>query len=222
MNVLIISVHPDDETLGCGGTMLKHRAAGDDLYWMVGTVAHEPGWSSEVIEAKAGEVEAVAEAYGVAKVFKLGFKAAQLDATPSAKLIDAIRKPIADVQPQVVYLVHGGDVNSDHTAFFDATMSVLKSFYMKRYGVQRVLCYETLSSTEAAPALAYRVFLPTVYSDVTPYLNRKIEIMGMYLSELHSDPFPRGPGAIRALARYRGATMSVEYAEAFMLIRELV
>ncbi|MDP7085573.1 MAG: PIG-L family deacetylase, partial [Dehalococcoidia bacterium] len=62
MDVLVISTHPDDETLGCGGTLLKHRAAGSKLFWLVATEAHEPRWSAEVIERKAVEVQSVAKA----------------------------------------------------------------------------------------------------------------------------------------------------------------
>ncbi|MEI9897616.1 MAG: hypothetical protein WDN28_28100 [Chthoniobacter sp.] len=98
---------------------------------------------------------------------------------------------------------------------------MLKPFYMRKLGVRRVLSYETLSSTEAAPVLLHRIFAPNVYIDISPYLERKIEIMNLYASELHADPLPRGPGAIRALARYRGATIATDYAEAFMLIREV-
>jgi LmbE family N-acetylglucosaminyl deacetylase len=221
MRVLIISVHPDDETLGCGGTILKHRAAGDELYWLVATQAHEPQWSRETIETKSAEVANVAAAYGVREVFKLGLPAACVDTRPQGELIGAMRGVIDKVRPQIVYLVHGGDIHTDHFAIFTATMSVLKPFYMRSQGVQRVLCYETLSSTEAAPPLIHRHFVPNVFSDISPFIEGKIDAMNLYASELHPDPMPRGPGAIRALARYRGATISVDYAEAFMLIREI-
>ena len=88
--------------------------------------------------------------------------------------------------------------------------------------IKRILCYESLSSTEAAPPLFHRVFLPNVYNDITGYIERKVEIMGLYETEMQPDPLPRSPSSIRALARYRGATIGVEYAEAFMLIRELM
>lgn len=112
-------------------------------------------------------------------------------------------------------------MNSDHAIVFTATMSVLKTFYMRKWGVRRVLSYETLSSTEAAPPLSHKLFVPNVYRDITPYIEQKVEIMGLYESETHSDPWPRGPSAILALARYRGASIGVDYAEAFMLIREV-
>lgn len=222
MRVLAISVHPDDETLGCGGTLLKHRLQGDNLFWLIGTQAYETQWPSDVIEQKAVEVEQVAEAYGMEQYFKLGYHAARLDTVPQADLIGSIQNVVADVKPQVVYLVHDGDVHTDHQAVFTATMSVLKPFHMARLGVSRIICYETLSSTEAAPPKFCRAFMPNVFSEITPYIDRKIEIMALYKTEAQLDPLPRGPSAIRALARYRGATIGVEYAEAFMTAREVM
>lgn len=221
MDVLIISVHPDDEALGCGGTILKHAAAGDRLFWLVMTEAFEPQWSKEIITCKAAEVEIVAQAYGIQEFFKLGFPTTQLDTVPQADMIASIRNVIEKVKPEQVYMVHRGDIHTDHYATFLAAMSVFKPFYMAQLGVRRVLCYETLSSTEAAPAFVERSFTPNMFSDITPFIDRKIEIMNLYASETHSDPFPRGPSAIRALARFRGATISVDYAEAFVLVREI-
>lgn len=222
MRVLTISVHPDDETLGCGGTMLRHRAGGDQLFWLVVTRAHEGHWPSQVVAQKAAEVERVASAYGVERHVQMDFPALQLHSVSEVELIEAVRKVITDVKPAVVYVVHGGDVHTDHQAAFAATMAVLKPFYMSELGVRRVLCYETLSSTDAAPPHFSRAFVPNVFSDISPHMDRKVEILGLYHSELQRDPRPRSPSAVRALARYRGATIGVEYAEAFMLIRELM
>ncbi len=221
-NVLAISVHPDDETLGCGGTLLKHKAQGDTLYWLIITQAREPYWPADLIQRKAIEVERVAAAYCMKQFYKLNFLPTRLDSTPQHELIDGIRSVINKVRPQTIYLIHQGDVHTDHYAAFTATLSVVKSFYMNRFGVRRVLSYETLSSTEAAPANPSRMFIPGVYSDISLYIEEKIRIMQLYDSEIHADPLPRGPSAIRALARYRGATIGVAYAEAFMPIREVI
>lgn len=219
--VLVISVHPDDETLGCGGTILKHRNQGDELYWAIITRAHEPQWSAEIIARKAVEIQQVAEAYGVARYFHLEFPTVRMDTVPLIDVMEQIRAIVAQVKPAIVYLVHSGDIHTDHQISFSAILSVLKPFYMNQLGVRRVLSYETLSSTEAAPAKAERGFFANVFSDITPYIDRKIAIMNLYGSESQSELLPRGASAIRALARYRGATIGVEYAEAFMLIREV-
>lgn len=221
MNVLAISAHPDDETLGCGGTLLKHRRAGDRVSWLIVTRPHPPRWNPRIIQRKAREVERVAAAYGMRRCLRLDFPAAGLETVPLAALVQALAAGIAAVRPEVVYVVHRGDVHTDHQRVFEATAAALKSFRMAAHGVRRLLCYETLSSTEAAPPRADRAFLPTVFSDITPYVERKVHIMRLYRTEAQADPRPRGPSAIRALARYRGATIGVPSAEAFMLIREL-
>src|SRR5687767_15671895 len=107
MNVLAISAHPDDETLGCGGTLLKHREAGDSIFWIIATVCHEPQWSSDVICRKAVEVDRVAEAYGACH-FKLGFLNARLDTVATGDLMKPIETIVGDIHPEIVYLLHGG------------------------------------------------------------------------------------------------------------------
>lgn len=222
MEVLAISVHPDDETLGCGGTLLRHRGDGHTIHWVIVTQAHSPGWSQESIDRRAGEISAVANCYSMQSVSKLGLPTTQLDVMPLGKIMEGLRKTIQEVRPAVVYLPHYGDVHTDHHMVFLATFSVLKAFYMRSLGVRRVLSYETLSSTEAAPPLTFRAFVPNVYTDITAHIDRKIEVMNLYATESQPDPLPRGPSAIRALGRFRGATVGVEYAEAFMLVREVL
>ena len=222
MNILVLSAHPDDETLGLGGSLLAHRAAGDRISWIVATQAHEPGWSAETIARKARELERVAEAYGVERLERLGLPTAQLDAVPLADLILPIRRAIEAIRPEVVYVTHPGDIHTDHACLFDATAASLRAFRAVTDGVRRVLCYETLSSTDSAPPQRLPRFTPNVFRDVSPHLERKLEIMALYETEAQPDPLPRGPSALRALARLRGATIGVEYAEAFELVREVL
>ena len=219
MKILVISAHPDDETLGCGGTLLKHRGQGDELYWLIVTQAFQPQWSTETIKQKAQEVEQVHKAYGFKKLHRLGFPTTKLDSLSQTKIMEGIRKVAEEINPQWIYVVHGGDIHSDHRIVFEATMAVFKPFH--KFGGQKILCFECSSSTDAAPMRPERIFLPNTFSDITPYLEEKIKIMKLYGTEIHQDPLPRGLSAIRALARYRGATIGVEYAEAFMLIREI-
>lgn len=220
MRVTVISPHPDDETLGCGGTLLKHKESGDQLDWIIVTRAHSPQWDAELLDRKEREIAAVATAYGFDQVVRLGFPTMQLDSLPLENLIGSIGEAVEKTKPEQLYLIHSGDIHSDHRLVFDATMSALKAFNRKT-SVKRLLSFETLSSTEAAPANSSRAFVPNVFSDVTAFIDRKLEIMSLYETELQPFPLPRSLESIRALARYRGATVGVEYAEAFMLIREL-
>lgn len=222
MNVLVVCAHPDDETLGCGGTILKHVAAGDEVTWVIATQAHEPRWTRESIDRKAAEVDRVATGYGLARHVRLGFQSSRLDVTPREDLIGALHAVVKDLQPATAYVVHPGDVHADHRDVFEATLSVLKAFRMGSLGVRRVLAYETLSSTDAAAHVGGDVFTPTVFNEIGDFLERKLEIMSWFESEAHPDPLPRSASAIRALARFRGASVGVEYAEAFQLVRELL
>lgn len=219
MKVLAISVHPDDETLGCGGTLLRHANQGDENNWLIITRTSPPEWSPDVVEEKEREIDRVSSAYEMNAVERLDFAPKKLDRADFDKLLDDIRHALQQTRPDVVYLVHEGDVHTDHTVAFRACMSVLKSFYMKDFGVERVYSYETLSSTDAAAPDQARAFVPDTYIDVSPFLDEKLRIMRMYDTEAQGEMLPRGSSAIRALARYRGATVGVEYAEAFKLIR---
>jgi N-acetylglucosamine malate deacetylase 1 len=221
MRILAIAPHPDDETLGCGGALLKHKARGDSIYWLVVTRGHEPQWPPNLLEQKEHEIEAVHAEYGFERVFRANLPTIRLDSLPLEQVISGIREVIAAAKPDVVYVNHHGDVHSDHRAVFEATMSVIKPFTTSTHGVKRVLSYEILSSTDAMPPLTHRAFIPNVYVDVSKFIDRKLEIMNLYASEVHEYPMPRSQDSIRALARFRGSTIGVEYAEAFSLVREV-
>lgn len=221
MRVLAIAAHPDDETLGCGGTLLKHRAAGDDVHWLVASSRAEPRWSAAQVEHRREQIEKVATEYQMSDVSLLGFPDAALDQVPLVDLVEGIDTVLANIRPEIVYVVHGGDVHSDHARVHTAAMSALKAFRMKALGTRRVLAYETVSSTEAAVQHPAQAFLPTVFNDITDHFQHKCVVMGHYDSEWQGGLLPRSPSALEALARWRGATVAVQYAEAFVLLREL-
>jgi LmbE family N-acetylglucosaminyl deacetylase len=221
MRVLAIAPHPDDETLGCGGTLLKHKQKGDTISWLVVTRGHEPQWSKEILAKKEEEIAAVSQAFAFENVYRANLPTVKLESVPFEETIAKLREAITDAKPEVVYLNHFGDVHSDHRVVFEATMSVVKPFYTGRHGVKRVLSYEIVGSTDAAPSHPARAFVPNVFSDITKHIDRKLEIMSLYRTEVQDYPLPRANESLRALARFRGASIGVEYAEAFMLVREV-
>lgn len=219
--IMVVATHPDDETLGCGGTLLKLAHKGATIHWVLVTAAHEPGYSAEQIATQAEQVENVRQAYPFESLTWLRYPTTCLDTMPLDSLIVALHKCLAQVRPECVFLPNRSDVHSDHRVVFQVLSSVLKPIYMRSLGVNRVLACESISETEAAPPLPECAFLPTVFVDISETFERKMEIMGLYKTEVHPEPLPRSPSAIRAQARFRGATIGVEYAEAFMLIREI-
>lgn len=218
MNVVVIAAHPDDETLGVGGTMLKHIDQNDNVYWLIATnMLESEGFSPEQINKRQDEIEKAGKMLGVSGIEKLNFASMSLTDNSLNSLIPKISQYFNQVKPDVIYVMNRSDAHSDHRILFDAVMACTKSF---RYPfIKKVLMYECLSETEFAPALPEKTFIPNYYVDITKYLNKKLEIMEIYESEVSEHPFPRSLRNIAALATFRGASVGVEYAEAFQLIK---
>jgi N-acetylglucosamine malate deacetylase 1 len=218
--VLAVAAHPDDETLGCGGMLLRHRATGDQVHWLIATeLTAEVGGTPDRVAARDKETAAVAKHFAFAGVHRLGFAAARLDIVPRAELVGALAKVIGAVAPDTVYLPFRGDVHSDHAVLADACVACTKSF--RQPSVRRVRAYETLSETEFQISPGAPVFIPNLFADITPYLDGKLAAMRLYKSEIAAFPFPRSEEAISALARWRGSTAGCAAAEAFMTLREI-
>jgi LmbE family N-acetylglucosaminyl deacetylase len=218
--IIIISPHPDDETLGLGGTILKYKDAGAKIYWLnITNIKKEYGYSAEVFKKRQQEIKKVTASYKFTDTFNLNLKPASLDEYPMSQLVKKIAEIFAKVKPDTVFVPFQNDVHSDHRVVFNAVMSCTKSF---RYPyIKKVLMYETLSETEFAPSIQANSFCPNVFNDITDYLAKKIKIMKIYESEINAHPFPRSEENIKALATFRGAMTGAEYAEAFMLIKEV-
>lgn len=217
MKILVIAPHPDDEVLGCGGTIAKHSSAGDDVTVCIVTRAYTPDWSEEYIQNKAEEIERSCGILGINKKFKLNYPTVMLDTYPQKDINKSLEEVYLDVEPDIVYIPHGGDLNKDHRIIHDAALVALRPLSHK---AQRILSYETLSESEWGPK--NQPFLPCVYCDISDYLQKKIEAMEAYQSELKQYPHPRSTHSITALAEKRGSEICVQYAESFMLIREIV
>lgn len=218
---MVVATHPDDETLGCGGTLLKHKAAGDKIFWLIVTsMKSGGGYSEKRIAEREREIARVARMFGFDGVYNLGMTAAALDSVPKQKLVKEIGGIVSIAKPGIVYLPFRGDVHSDHGAVFSAAYNCTKTF---RYPyVKRVLMMETISETEFALPEGRSSFRPNSFSDISKYLHRKIEIMKEYKSEIGKHPFPRSVKNIEALATFRGAMSGCRYSEAFMLIKEIL
>jgi LmbE family N-acetylglucosaminyl deacetylase len=216
--VLIVSAHPDDEVIGAGGTLLRHKGAGDELYWLIVTnVFADQGFSRERISSRQAEIEKVAERIGFKKTFKLEHPTMTLSSETLITMVPQIADVFKEVKPEIIYCLNRSDAHSDHRVVFDAIMACTKSF--RHPYIKRVFMYECISETEFAPALAEKVFIPNYFVDISDYLETKLEIVKIYSSEIGEHPFPRSLDNIKALAHLRGATAGVKYAEAFQLIK---
>ena len=145
--VLVIAPHPDDETLGCGGTLSRHNQEGDELYWVIVTGIREgAGWSSDDVKKRDVEIDTVAKKYGFTDVFNFRLPTTKLDTLPLSDLLDNITDVYKKVEPEIIYMPFAYDVHTDHQLIAKALQSTFKWF---RYPhIKKVLMYETPSETE--------------------------------------------------------------------------
>ncbi len=219
--ILVIAPHPDDETLGCGGTLLRYRIEGAEIHWLI--VTEMPAgnvYSPARREARDREIGLVADAYGFASVDRLGFPAAGLEAASLDRLVGAISTVVKRIEPEILFAPFAGDAHSDHRATFAAVAASSKWF--RNPSVRRILAYEVLSETDSAIDPTTTGFRPNVFVNVGATIDAKLRIARLYAGEMGEFPFPRSEPAIRALASVRGAAAGVEAAEAFMLLKEIV
>lgn len=216
MNIMVVSPHPDDETLGAGGTLLKHKYNGDKLYWLnITDMKEEYGYEKERVQKRHSEIAAVKEHYGMEGFFNLELEPAHLEKYDSGTVINRISNIFAMTQPEVIYLPNRSDVHTDHKRVFDWCYSCTKVF--RHPYIRTVLTMEILSETNFGMPKDH--FIPDYYVDITEHFNEKITILNYYVSELGDHPFPRSIKGVEALAIYRGMNAGSYYAEAFKVIK---
>lgn len=210
--VLVIAAHPDDEILGCGGTVALHTAAGSSV-----TVVITTGGRSEDAEQRAQHTytrEAL-EVLGIDDVRELGFSDQRLDEYPIVALISPLEAAVREVRPSVVYCQYGGDVNRDHQLLFKAALVATRP---TEASIEEVYAFDTASSTEWAHP---RSFVPDTWVDISDTLDQKLAAISKYESELREYPHPRSLEALRYRAYAHGNQCCLSAAEVFMTIRRV-
>ena len=219
MNVLIFAPHPDDEVLGCGGTIAKYTANGDVVYVAIITKGCEPLFSTEQVVDVKNECLRADKFLGVKGTIFMDFPAAMIENVPRYKFNEAFIQLVQKIKPDVVYIPHRGDMQLDHKMVVDAAMVALRPKY--QHVVKKIYAYETLSETGWDVPNVTNEFIPNVYNDISKFMDKKIEAMQMFKTQLSAYPAARSLKAVEALAMYRGATVNMNAAEAFSLVREL-
>lgn len=211
--ILVIAAHPDDEVLGCGGTIKKLTKRGDEVCLCIVTKAYTPDWSRSFLEKRKIEIKNACKILGIKRTFLLGFPTAKLDTIPQKKINDSLYKVIRSINPTSVFLPFGGDLNIDHRIVFESGLVACRP--VNNSSVRQLLVFEALSETEWGVSN----FHPTVYEDITETITDKLHAMEAYSSEVKQFPHPRSLEAIEALAKKRGSEAGLMRAEAFMPVR---
>jgi len=215
--VLIIAAHMDDEVLGCGGIICKHKYSGDNV--TVIFVAHRVynhSFSKGNYEVQKNHVLKAKKILGYDKAVFLNLNDERLDACLQ-DIIIPLEKHVKATKPDIVYLPFRQDNNQDHRAVFDASRVALRSAVTPF--IKEINMYEVSSSTEQSPPLIETAFLPNFYVNISRFINKKIKGLACYETENRLYPHPRSEKALKALAQKRGTEIGYNYAEAFVSIR---
>ena len=222
-NVLVVAAHPDDEILGCGGTLAKLSQQGAHITIVLlgegPTSRNEPDPGTVRSGASVSALTASA-ILGVSDVRFLALPDNRFDTIPLLDIVQAIEAISAEIVPDVVFTHHAGDMNQDHRVAHQAVMTAFRPLPQSK--PVALLGFEILSSTEYAPAHTAPFFAPTIFVNITSYLNTKQKALEAYSSEMRLWPHPRSHEGIAHLAALRGCACGYEAAEAFVLYRSVI
>lgn len=218
--ILIVVAHPDDEVLGCGGTIARHVAEGDRVYvvFMADGVGSRGLDRSDELQQRNQVRDEAIKILGVADSHALAFPDNRMDSVPLLDVVQALEPIIEQVQPMRVYTHHHGDLNVDHRVTHQAVMTACRP--IPGSSVREIFTFEVMSSSEWATH-SFVPFVPNAFVDISDYLPKKLEALAAYGMEMRLAPHSRSVDHIESLARHRGSCVGVEAAEAFELIRIL-
>lgn len=220
MKTLIIAPHADDETLGCGGTILRKIDEGEIVGWLLITnIVNDKNVDVGRIKTRQEEILKVVNELGINKknFFSLDFEPTKLDEVPFSFLVTKISNVINTFKPEEIFIPYAHDVHSDHRIVFKASVASSKSF--RHSYVKTILSYETPSETDFIIDPEFK-FYPNVFIDISKYIDRKLDIMFNYKSEFDDFPFPRSKDSVQSLAKVRGSQAGFDAAEAFQLLKQ--
>jgi LmbE family N-acetylglucosaminyl deacetylase len=216
---LVIAPHPDDEILGCGGTMARLVADDCPVTIAIVTKGMAPQFSEAFVQQIRAEAKASHNLIGVSDTRYLDLPAAALDTVPATELNATLARLVQDVQPDTIFVPFVGDIHTDHQLTFLAAMVASRPRDLT--APRRIYAYETLSETNwYAPGIT-PAFVPNVFIDISDTLETKLDAFQRFESQVKQFPDERSIEAIRALAVMRGASMYRRAAEAFMLVRQI-
>ena len=219
-SILVVAAHPDDEVLGCGGTMARHAAAGDDVHVLFLADGEGARDNAGTVDKRMHGAREAAKVLGAHEPEFLALPDNRLDSLDLLDVVRHVEEVLDRVRPSIVYTHHGGDLNIDHRISCQAVLTAYRP--LPGHPVRAVYAFEVASSTEWSAPTASNAFMPNRWIDVTAQMDIKRRALECYTSEMRPFPHPRSFEAVDALARWRGASAGLEAAEAFVTMREIV
>jgi N-acetylglucosamine malate deacetylase 1 len=217
-NILVICAHPDDESLGLGGTLALHASQGDTVnVLMFATGQYGRDESKKGVSERQKQGEKAFKILGVKNSQFLNYDDQKLEIVPLTKLTKSIESAIKKWKVNIIYTHYWGDINQDHRRVYEATLIASKPRLHST--IKQVICYETPSSTDIT--YGSNGFTPNYFVDIKKFINKKNKAIIQYKKEILAFPHARSIEAINNRAKFWGSIVNLEYAEAFVKIREI-
>ena len=219
--ILIVAAHPDDEILGCGGTVAKLAQENDVYSLVLGEGVTSRDNKRQLSKRKTdlaslqNEMKKANKILGVKQVFCANLPDNRFDSVALLDITKQVEKMIAKVNPTIIYTHYGKDLNIDHQMTYQAVLTATRP--LPGNTVKEIFAFETVSSTEFNFPLS---FSPDTFSDIDQWLDLKINALAEY-SEMRDFPHPRSLEFVKHVAKYWGVRVGLESAEAFQTVRKL-
>jgi len=219
--ILIVAAHPDDEVLGCFGTVARMIEEGCEAYTLI--LGEGKTSRSDSMDVSAGkdemsllnrEMEEANRLIGIKQVFTAGLPDNRFDSVDLLDVVKAVLKVKEEVLPDVIFTHYANDLNIDHRVTYSAVLTACRP--MEGETVKEIYSFEVLSSTEWNYPLT---FSPDTYFDISGTIEKKVEAMKLYASEIRDFPHPRSVDGIELNARWHGMRTGLKHAEAFKTVR---
>jgi len=215
--ILVLCAHPDDETLGLGGTINMHIKQKDSVFVLCFSHGQfDRDESEKGILMRENQAKAAFKILGIRNFKFMRYPDQRLDSIPLTKLSKDIEMIIRKIKPNIVYTHFWDDMNQDHKRVFEA--SLIATRQTPNSSVSELICYEIPSSTDWGK----RTFLPNYFVNITKTIDKKLNALKKYKDEIAKYPHPRSIEAVRYRAAYWGSTVGKNYAEAFIILRKVL
>lgn len=220
--ILIIAAHPDDEVLGCFGTVSKLIKEGNEAYTLIlgegktSRVSDRNEIKNEEFKNLENEALKANQSIGIKELFREKFPDNRFDSVPLLDIVKSVERVKNKLKPDIIFTHFYNDLNIDHQITYKAVLTATRP--MPNESVKEIYSFEILSSTEwNFPTL----FSPDVFIDISQTLEHKINAMKFYNSELCNFPHPRSIEGIELIAKIQGLKVGLKNAEAFKLVRAI-
>ena len=220
--ILVVVAHPDDEVLGCGGTVIRHVTNGDQvrIVYMADGVGSREESTDKQKNIRETQARRACRLLGIEEPYFFGFPDNAMDTVPFLEIVQKLERKINEICPVTIYTHHGGDLNIDHQLTHRAVLTACRP--QPGFCVQNIFSFEVHSSTEWATPSIGSTFVPQYFVNIKETLGTKMKALKIYDSEMRGFPHSRSYDSVQAKAVCRGSAVGMEQAEAFMIERMLV